>query len=155
MLKILGDINLADWYFDIGYGMGTAIKSGINPFSYLNRKNNDFWLGNFECVCADIPNKNHAFVINPNDLNLFQQLNFYGIANNHVMQAGDAAYMQTITYFNQNKILFAGYDKQRAIQFYHEGKKIGIFAFSQRPDNFSKSPLYWHIPELQEIIKDV
>ncbi len=155
MLKILGDINLTDWYFDMGHGVGTTIKAGGNPFEYLNLTINDFWIGNFECVCANIKNQNIPFVIEPKYLDTIQHLDLYGVANNHLMQAGENAYLQTISYLSSNNILFAGTNKKRSVIFSHQGKKIGILAFSQRPDNFTKEPLYWHLPEYTDILSEI
>lgn len=32
MLRIVLDYNFADDFFDMGYGMGSSIKEGANPF---------------------------------------------------------------------------------------------------------------------------
>ena len=155
MLKILGDINFSDGYFHIGSGIGTSIARGINPFANLERNSEDFWIGNFECVCANVEKTNHPFVISPDSLDNVKHLNLYGVANNHVMQAGDEAYQQTIDYLKRRNILFAGTDKCRSIKFEHQSKLVGFMAFSQRPDNFSSSPSYWHIPEYSEITAEI
>ena len=42
MLKILGDINFSDGFFDMGFGVGSAIKKGFDPFVKLYRKKTDF-----------------------------------------------------------------------------------------------------------------
>ena len=151
MIKILGDINLSDWYFDSGSGIGSSIKRGANPFCNLSIGTDDFWIGNFECVCADIEDKTHPFVISHDDLSKFNHLNLYGIANNHVMQVGAEAYEQTINFCHNNHIQYVGSNLKRSTVFTHQGKKVGILAFSQRPDNFSTLPLYWHVPEYGDI----
>ena len=155
MLKILGDINFSDGYFHIGNGIGTSIARGINPFANLERNSEDFWIGNFECVCANVEKTNHPFVISPDSLDNVKHLNLYGVANNHVMQAGDEAYQQTIDYLKRRNILFAGTDICRSVKFEHQSKLVGFMAFSQRPDNFSSSPSYWHIPEYSEIATEI
>lgn len=101
MLKILGDINFSDGYFHLGYGVGTSITQGIDPFSNLDMQSDDFWIGNFECVCANIEKKNHPFVVSPESLDHINHLNLYGVANNHVMQAGERAYRQTTDYLKK------------------------------------------------------
>ena len=155
MLKILGDINYSDGYFHIGFGVGTSVAQGMNPFSNLDMKSDDFWIGNFECVCADIEKKNQPFVISPKCLEHVNHLNLYGLANNHVMQAGVEAYQQTIDYLKNKNILFAGTDLCRSVKFEHQGKSVGFMAFSQRPDNFSSAPAYWHIPEYHAIESEI
>lgn len=151
MLKFLGDLNFADWYFDMGNGMGTAISKGLDLFAQLGIDSEDFWIGNFECVCASIPELGYPFVVSPDTLGRIGHLNFYGLANNHVMQAGKGAYEQTVEFLNQHDILFAGTNSRRLAKFEHQNKKVGIIAFSQRPDNFTADPAYWHMPELSEI----
>ena len=50
MLKIVGDINFSDGFFDMGFGVGAAIRKGFDPFAKLYRKRTDFWIGNLECA---------------------------------------------------------------------------------------------------------
>lgn len=153
MLKILGDICFADGYFDKGKGIGSAIKTGVDPFKYLDCQDGDFWIGNFECVCAD--SEDDYFVISPSILDLVHHLDFYGVANNHLMQIGSRGYQQTIDYLESQGLNYAGSNKKRSSKFVHQNKKVGVLAFSMRPDNFSESPLYWHIPELADIKTEI
>ncbi len=153
MLKILGDCCFADGYFDKGCSVGTAIMSGNNPFEYLKINDNDFWIGNFECACAK-EDQNH-FVVSPNSLSAIKHLNFYCFANNHAMQIGDTGYNQTIAYFENNGIPYCGSIEKKSEKINHQGKTVGIFAFSMRPDNFSNNPLYWHLPELSDIEREI
>ena len=153
MLKILGDICFADGYFDRGRGVGSAITAGVNPFQYLSRCDDDFWIGNFECVCAN--SRDSHFVISPEALDNVRHLDLYGVANNHSMQIGSEGYRQTIDYLNSRNIKYVGSCRQRSTVFTHQDKKIGIIAFSIRPDNFSDEPLYWHLPELSDIAGEI
>lgn len=155
MLRILGDINFADWYFDQGCGVGTALSNGNQPFSKLKINPDDFWIGNLECVCAEISDSRFPFVISPAILSKIQHVNLYGIANNHIMQAGEDAFNQTLHFLDNKGILYAGSDKKKSVRFEHQGKKIGFLAFSLRPDNFTETPLYWHIPDLSEIQSEI
>ena len=41
MIYFAGDINLTDWIFNVGFGIGTNIGKGYNPFEYLERKEDD------------------------------------------------------------------------------------------------------------------
>ena len=149
MLKILGDICFADGYFDRGCGIGSAIKKGADPFAHLNRQNEDFWIGNFECVCADADREH--FVVGPQDLTTVNHLDMYGVANNHSMQIGEEGYRQTICFLESKHIQFVGSKESRHSIFTHQNKAVGVIAFSMRPDNFSSEPSYWHLPELSEI----
>ncbi len=155
MLRIVGDINLTDGYFDTGFGTGSRVKQGLNPFVHLVREKDDFWIGNMECVCASTSNqcglKQKQFIIAPQELNHISHLDFYGVANNHVMQHGADAYKEMLDYFDSKSIAYAGSISKHSYQFTHQGRRIGIMAFSLRPDNFTKEPCYWSMPELGEM----
>lgn len=153
MLRILGDICFADGYFDKGYGVGTAIANGADPFVHLNRNGNDFWIGNLECVCSNT--SADYFTVTPEILKSVKHLDLYGVANNHSMQIGDDGYIQTINYLTERDVNFAGSNDRRSTVFIHQGKKIGFVAFSMRPDNFSSEPKYWHLPELSDIQQEI
>lgn len=152
MLRIIGDICFADWYFDKGRGVGSSISSGNNPFAKLPRKKEDFWIGNFECVCADADGH---FVVKPEVLNNVAHLDLYGVANNHSMQIGDTGYKQTIEYLESKGLPYVGSLTQKKRTFVHQDKEIGILAFSMRPDNFTDAPLYWHLPEYSEVNREI
>lgn len=152
MLRIIGDICFADWYFDKGKGVGSSIASGNNPFAKLQRNAEDFWIGNFECVCAE---SDDHFVVRPEVLNCVLHLDLYGVANNHSMQIGDSGYKQTLQYLDSHGIPYVGSLSQKNRIFVHQNKKIGVLAFSMRPDNFTQKPLYWHLPDLSEIEKEI
>ena len=36
MIKIVGDINFSDGYFDAGFGVGSSIVQGADPVSYTH-----------------------------------------------------------------------------------------------------------------------
>ncbi|MBR5657000.1 MAG: CapA family protein [Prevotella sp.] len=155
MLKIVGDINLTDGYFDTGIGTGSRIKQGMNPFAHLQRTPDDYWIGNMECVCADVSNqqglKSRQFRISPQHLETIKHLDCYGVANNHVMQHGPEAYQSMLAYLEQKGVAYAGAAVKKTHVFEHQGKRVALTAFCQRPDNFTKSPLYWSLPEYEEI----
>lgn len=55
MLHIIGDIDLTEGYFDKGLGIGNSlVDKKEDPFEYLSRRDDDLWIGNFECVCSDV-----------------------------------------------------------------------------------------------------
>ena len=155
MIKILGDINFSDGYFDTGIGIGSALLRGENPFIHLKREAEDFWIGNFECVCSSDITDGRPFVVTPKQLDSVCHLDFYGIANNHVMQAGAKAYQDLISYLEKRAIGYAGSNYKRSAIFEHQGQTVGIIVFSQRPDNFTKEPLYWHLPEYSDIVAEI
>lgn len=86
MLRIVDDCNFAYGFFDMGFGTGSSIKKGANPFQHIKADDSeDYWIGNFECVCSDFSNKKGTeakqFVIAPEDCKSIKHLDFYGVAN--------------------------------------------------------------------------
>ena len=159
MLKIVGDINLTDGYFDVGFGVGSKLKQGFNPFQHIQRNAEDCWIGNFEGVASETSEKtgNAAlqFRVDPQYLNHLKHFNLYGIANNHAMQHGANAYQRTFDYLTACGCLCFGSNVQKSQVFDHQGRKVSITGFSQRIDAFSKEPCYWHNPEYKEIEQEI
>ncbi len=160
MLRIVGDCNFADGFFDVGFGTGSKIKKGANPFQHIKEDGTtDYWIGNLECVCSDVSNKvgieAKQFVIAPDDCKSICHLDFYGVANNHVMQHGADAYHAMVDYLEKNGVKYAGTRERRSSTFEHQGKKISVTVFNQRPENFTKPPLYWAMPEYEEVKKEL
>lgn len=155
MLKIVGDISLTDGYFDVGFGVGSKLKRGFDPFQHLDRNPEDCWIGNFEGVASETSEKrgNAAlqFRVDPQHLTHLKHFDVYGIANNHAMQHGAAAYQRTFDYLSSCGCLCFGSNVQKSQVFDHQGRKVSITGFSQRIDAFSKEPCYWHNPEYKGI----
>lgn len=160
MLRIVGDCNFADGFFDMSFGTGTLIKNGADPFQYIkNKSHNDFWIGNFECVCSDVSAREgmdaRQFIISTEACNHVSHLDFYGVANNHVMQHGAEAYHQMVKYIESTGSLYAGTKVKPTAVFEHQGKKVSVTVFNQRPENFTKPPLYWAMPEYEAVKEEL
>ncbi len=159
MIKIVGDINFTDGFFDTGFGVGSAIVSGKDPFAKLERKVEDYWIGNCECVIGKTSNKEgiykKQFIISPNEVNSFEHLDFYAVANNHCMQHGEIAYKEMLSFFDEQNISHAGSIDKKTHKFIHQGRNVGILVFSQRDEKYSKQPLYWYQPEYIEIKEEI
>lgn len=159
MLRITGDINFTNGFFDTGFGIGSSIKNGADPFANIERKESDFWFGNFECVCASVSDKEgiyrKQFIISPENMSHIRHFNLYGVANNHVMQHGGEAYKNMLDYLRRNECLYVGSKDNKSVVIEHQSKKIGIIAFSLRPENFSDAPLYWSMPEYSDIEREI
>lgn len=154
MLKIVGDICYADWYFDAGIGVGSSLQNGIDPFKNIERKEEDYWIGNFECVCSNLKER-CEFLVHPEDFSHIQHLNLYGVANNHVNQHGSEVYEDMLQYFDRENISYVGAKNKKSHKFGHQGKKVGVIAFCERPDNFSDEPQYWILPEYSELKAEI
>ena len=100
MIVFTGDINLTDWHFNVGFGIGTRIENGFNPFKFLNRIEKDIWVGNFEGVASSTSANSgfyaKSFRVNPNVLASLNHFDYYGFANNHAMEHGEEAYLETV-----------------------------------------------------------
>lgn len=159
MIRFVGDINFTDGSFYIGHGIGTSLSKGLDPYAGIKRSADDFWIGNLECVISDVTDKRGTnakqFIISPSNLVHIKHLDFYGVANNHVMQHGGEAYDTIIKYLNDNKILFAGSTEKKTSLISHGGKCIAVSVFSQHKDVFSKQPRYWYQPEYCELSEEV
>lgn len=156
MLKIVGDCNFADGFFDMGFGTGTLIKNGSDPFQYIKgNAKDDFWIGNFECVCSSVSAKEgteaRQFIIAPEACDYVSHLDLYGVANNHVMQHGAEAYRQMVSYIDGKGSLYAGTKEKPSTVFEHQRKRVAVTVFNQRPENFTKPPLYWAMPEYGDV----
>ncbi len=155
MIKIVGDINFTDGFFDTGFGIGSSIKNGEDPFKHIERTSDDIWFGNMECVVSDISNKKgiykKQFIVSPKNIEHIKHLDFYSVANNHVMQHGKQAFNRMLKSIEDSGSVYVGSLVRKSIKFAHENKVIGVVAFSQREEKYSDNPLYWNFPEFNEI----
>lgn len=159
MIIFTGDINLTDGYFDTGFGVGSLLANGLNPFSNICKRSEDCWIGNFEGVASEVTNKVGAaskhFRVSPKLLNHIGLIDFYGFANNHAMQHGGDAYDQTVISLEECGHKVFGTESHRSLYFEHQGRGISVTAFSQRIDVWGEKPHYWHNPEYSEIEDEV
>lgn len=159
MLIFIGDINLTDWIFNVGFGIGTNIERGLNPFKYLEWKEDDVWVGNFEGVASNssaykgIYGK--AFRIKPDALSNLNHMDYYGFANNHAMEHGGEAYVQTVKALESFGSKVFGLKERKSVVFEHQGKTVSITGVCLRIEALNEAPLYWHNPEYKEIQKEI
>lgn len=155
MLVFTGDINLTDWYFNVGFGIGTRIANGFDPFRKLNRNAYDLWVGNFEGVASNVTDKvgydGEVFRVQPRVLQNLNHFDVYGLANNHVMQHGKEAYQQTFDAICRYGSKCFGANRQKSVIMKHQGKMVSFTGVSLRIDDFTNAPSYWCNPEYKEI----
>lgn len=159
MLVFTGDINLTDWYFNVGFGIGSRIANGFDPFRKINRKAGDIWIGNFEGVASNVTDKvefaGEVFRVQPKVLQKLNHFNMYGFANNHAMQHGKEAYQQTFDAICSYGSKCFGANKQRFVIIKHQGKTVSLTGMCLRIDDFTDEPSYWYNPEYKEIEKEL
>lgn len=159
MLRIVGDINLTDGYFDVGFGIGSKLKRGFDPFQHVQRNKEDCWIGNFEGVASEtserIGSAAMQFRVHPDSLAHIKHFDVYGVANNHAMQHGVKAYQRTFDFLTSQGCICFGSNSVRSQVFVHQDRIISITGFSQRIDAFSDNPCYWYNPEYKDIEREI
>lgn len=155
MLVFIGDLNLIDWTFNVGFGIGTNIAKGLDPLKYFKREDQDLWIGNFEGVASPVSaNKGiyaKAFRIEPDALKNLHHIDIYGFANNHAMEHGVQAYRETVKALESYGSKVFGMRDCKSCIFEHQGRKCSITGMCLRIEATNETPLYWHNPEYREI----
>lgn len=159
MIKFVGDINLTDWDFNFGFGIGTRISNGFNPFSKIRRNDADVWIGNFEGVASDVTERtgmaSKVFRVSPSALECLKHFDVYGFANNHAMQHGAEAYWYTVTALDSFGSKVFGTNKTKTVVIEHQGRKISLSGVCLRIDEFTDKPEYWYNPDYCELEKEI
>lgn len=159
MLVFTGDVNLTDWDFNFGFGIGSRISEGFNPFANFEKSKEDLWIGNFEGVASAVTDKNgmaaQIFRIMPDALKVIPHLDIYGVANNHAMQHGADAYIQTVKTLTDCGCRTFGENDNRSIIVNHQGKTVSLTGCCFRIDEFTESPCYWYNPEYTDIKEEI
>lgn len=158
MIRIVGDISFTDGFFDVGHGVGTSIKSGKDPFAKIKRRKDDLWIGNFEGVASDFSDlkgfKREIFRIDPRFLSQLHHLDYYSVANNHIMQHGPDAYKETLKNIRSFGSEYFGDQQNKTIKFTYKHKTFSITGLSFRKEEHFIPALYWHNPDFKEIVEE-
>lgn len=153
-----GDILPADFYFDIGIGLGsTSSDQWVTNLTRIIgglKSEKNVVLGNLECPISEHSERTgmrrREFLAEPLVAKSLKNIGFdvLGITNNHINQHGHKAIHETVKHLLENGIKPAGYkpegaSEQEPIVIERGGKKIGILSFSQVCDHFEASPVYY------------
>jgi hypothetical protein len=145
--------------FNVGFGIGTRIGKGFDPFMFIDRTEDDLWIGNFEGVASEVSSNigiyAKAFRIEPDALGGLRHMNLYGFANNHAMEHGPEAYHKTVKALENHGSKVFGLHDRKSFLFEHQGKKLSITGLSLRVEESKFEPLYWHNPEYKDIETEV
>lgn len=159
MLVFTGDINLTDWIFNVGFGIGTNISKGFNPFKYLEREKNDVWIGNFEGVASNSSAYSgiyaKAFRVETDALKGLHHMDYYGFANNHAMEHGGDAYKETVAALESYGSNVFGTKERKSVVLEYQGKKVSLTGMCMRIEAMNEEPSYWHNPEYKEIKEEI
>ena len=158
MLCFTGDINLTDGAFDVGFGVGSALKEGFNPFKFIEKKAGDVWIGNCEGVVSTTSKEcglhRKQFIVEPKYVGE-GLIDYWGIANNHVMEHGEEAYQEMVKHLSSVSEGVFGSKQQPSISFEYEGRTVAISAFSQRVDRFPFVTQHWYKPSCSEVQQEL
>lgn len=166
-LAAVGDIMLGDHPICVGHGVGSSLKNKKTGFLFSQvsdlLKKHDVTFGNLECVISDINiNQNsHASVSLRGSEKSISELAFAGfnivsLANNHILQHGEASLRRTKELLLQNGIQGIGVsetkeDSRKVFILDIKGIKIGFLAYCLIRDKTA----YCSVDDTLEIIKDV
>jgi hypothetical protein len=161
-LMFVGDLNLGEYYTNLGNGPGTYAKTMdlFEKVSYIF-SSADLVAGNLEAAISTVglnPEEPESAVLRaaPGTAKLLKKNNFkiVQVANNHTIQHGQAAFDECIGILKQNEIAFTGLNGAEPTVIEIHGKKIGFLAASDVPDNTDKQQsIYQRLDE--EFIKHV
>ncbi len=169
VLSAVGDINLGDRAMMIGLGVRSRITQDPNydPFQGVRQllTESDLSFGNLECVISDSgldDNRNDSRMMRaaPETLHLLKKggFNLLSVANNHIMQHGEAGFTETVQSLLEEGILpvgVAGEDNRCLPRFItSKGLKFGFLGYCLRPEKVTSSPLYAHA-EMSQLLEEI
>jgi poly-gamma-glutamate synthesis protein (capsule biosynthesis protein) len=144
VLAAVGDLILADQFFYLGIGIGSQIKKGKDPFCYVKNllRKADIVVGNLECVLSNSSIspwlRRDIMRGNPDWAHILKDAGFthLSVANNHAFQHGYKAFEEMVDALLKVSIFPVGVRGARAVEMEIGGLKIGISAFSLRPEQY-------------------
>ena len=159
----VGDVMLGEQSLCYTFGVKSVIKSeGAN---YLFKdvkdifKNGDIVFGNLEAPISSHTDNNgfkaNFFRAEPNVIGGLKNANFkvLSVANNHIMEHGERAFLSTVSLLKENNITAVGVANKTEI-LEVDGYKIAIMAYSFIED-FIDNPKYNKINSEKKIREDV
>jgi poly-gamma-glutamate synthesis protein (capsule biosynthesis protein) len=159
----VGDIMLGEQSLCYNFGVKSVIKSeGAN---YLFKdvkdifKNGDIVFGNLEAPISSHTDKKgfeaNFFRAEPNVIGGLKNANFnvLSVANNHIMEHGERAFLSTVSLLKENNITAVGVaNKTEILEI--DGFKIAIMGYSFI-DEFIDTSLYNKVNSEKKIIADI
>lgn len=170
-LSAVGDITLGDHPLCVGFGVYSKFKNlpPDYPFEHVLDafKNKDIVFGNLECTHS-------CHGLRRNKLNSVQMrgyprqveglvkagFNMFNLANNHSMQHGKEAFLDTMKLLKDHNIRFCGVNTENHLIgqpsiIEVNGIKIAFLGYSLRPRQYFNDKPFYSEGYLDRIIKDV
>ncbi len=170
-LTAVGDICLGDSPKCLGFGVKSQLLGGLksNLFEGVRQKlSGDIVFGNLECVLSEKGLKSHDFHSeqlrgHPSFAPLLRQAGFdvLNIANNHIMQHGEPAFVETIKLLGLNGIELVGQPGKgsfsQSLILEKKGQVIGFLGYSFERDKYVHSDriFYANTSNKKDILADI
>lgn len=155
-IAAVGDIMLGDLPACSGFGVGSMIARYGSDFPFLQCKGafdgSDITIGNLEVVLSRFDPETDAFAeshlrAQPEAIEglVSAGINCVTLANNHIMQHGLAAVLETTDHLSSRGIAFTGIEySERDIRnlriLEKNGIKVGMLGYNFRPEQYAVSP---------------
>jgi poly-gamma-glutamate synthesis protein (capsule biosynthesis protein) len=159
----VGDIMLGEHPLRYNFGVGKIIKDkGINYlFKEIKNifKDGDIVFGNLEAPISNYTDKKgfeaNFFRANPNIIEGLKNANFnvLSVANNHIMEHGEKAFLSTVNTLRENNITPVGVKNRKDI-FDFRGLKIAFLGYSFIED-FIDNSQYNKISSEEKVLSDI
>jgi len=158
-IAIVGDFMLGDQPVSCGFGVRSASRGDYNILlsdfaEYV--KPYSFVIGNLECVVFDeVPNggPGKTAMKAPRqaiDALVKANVKYLSVANNHTMEYGPEAFQHMVGLSEAAGIEIFGTRKAPYIVVEHEGRKLGLMAFSTVPAMYGYDPEYLFVDEFDQ-----
>jgi poly-gamma-glutamate synthesis protein (capsule biosynthesis protein) len=167
-LAAVGDIMLGDHPVCFGHGIRAKIRKGeplIDPKLAALFADTDIVFGNLECILSEIGHDQKRLSSSEmrGEQSALANLQAAGfntlcVANNHMLQHGAPAYLDTIAWLQQNAIAPVGlYEEGLSnVQTFANGdSKVAMVGYSFRPEHFSKDNRYYASPSQQAVLEQI
>ncbi|TDT39474.1 poly-gamma-glutamate synthesis protein (capsule biosynthesis protein) [Halospina denitrificans] len=170
-ISVVGDISLGDHPVCVGHGMRYSLsKNGDSLFSDVREwlSSSDITMGNLETVASNINRKkwylpSYEMRGDPSSLKVLKKsgFNLLGVANNHAMQHGKEAFIDTLKNLREYGIDSIGVDEPetgKTKPFIHlkDGRKNVFIAVSMRPEEWSPNDIPYSYRSCEdELVQEV
>jgi poly-gamma-glutamate synthesis protein (capsule biosynthesis protein) len=163
-ISAVGDISMGDHPVCAGHGMRSAFerrKDDILQYVKPYLQEGDIAFGNLETVASDAGLNRHWLPSyemrgDPASLKYLKNAGFglLGVANNHAMQHGVAAFKDSLVHLQRCGLGVMGVDQESGCTKPYAFQKNGVmhtfFALSMRPDKWSDAPVPYSLRDNHE-----
>lgn len=167
-LAAVGDVMLGDHPVCFGHGIRSKIRRGeplIAPELQAMLSGSDMVLGNLECILSDIGHDERRLSSSemrgdPASIELMKAAGFdtFCVANNHMLQHGVPAFLDTMEWLRKNGIAPVGLYEDGRSNLVTRSKgdtRVAMLGFSLRPEHFCKDNRYYASPTPEAILEQV